>query len=295
MRPGWLVSVQSLVFALLLHAAALVLLLVSFSFTPELKPVKPVSIVSAVTVDKAKVEEEVRRLKQEDEKKQKQAEALEKKLEAEKKKAEEIKNQRIEEENQLSIARKQKEEAQKKHEEMQQKVAELEQQRKLEEEKKAKAETEKKQLEGEKKAKAEVEKKKIESELKKKEEEKKRQEAEKAMQEQLEAEQTEQQKQQNTTLLQKIVNDITNKVIRNFNKSGLPDNLGCKLMVKLLPNGEVANVSVIKTSGNEIFDRRALLAVEKSSPFILPEEVDLEKFEQLDLRELSFNFIPPKD
>jgi len=288
MRPGWFVSVQSLVFALLLHAAALVLLLVSFSFTPELTPVKPVSIVNAVTVDKAKVDEEVRRLKQEDEKKQRRAEDLEKKLAAEEKKADEIKNQRIEEEKQYLETKQKKEEEQKKHEEMQQ--------RKLEEEKKAKSETEKKQLEEEKKTKTEAEKKKKEAELKKKEEEKKREEAAKALlQEQLEAEQSEEQKQQNATLLQKIVNEITNKVIRNFNKSGLPDNLSCKLMVKLLPNGEVASVSVIKTSGNEIFDRRALLAVEKSSPFMLPEEVDLEKFEQLDLRELSFTFIPPKD
>ena len=69
MRPGWFVSVQSLLFALLLHAVMFVLLLVSFSFTPRIKPVKPVSIINAVTVDKAKVEQEIRRLKKEEEKK----------------------------------------------------------------------------------------------------------------------------------------------------------------------------------------------------------------------------------
>ena len=284
MRPGWFVNTQSVFFALVLHMAVLLLLLISFSYTPELQPVKQISIVNAVTVDKAKVEEEIRRLKQAEEKKhqaeKQRVEELEKKLETDKKKAEEIKNQRVEEEKQLSLTRKQKEDEQKKQEEAQKKVAELEQQRKLEEEKKAKTE---------------AEKKKQEAELKKKEEEKKRQEAEKALQEQLEAEQTEEQKQQNATLMQKIVNEITNKVTRNFNKSGLPDNLSCRLMVKLLPTGEVASVSLIETSGNDIFDRRALLAVEKSSPFALPEEVDLEKFEQLNLRELSFKFIPPKD
>ena len=291
MRPGWFVKTQSVFFALVLHVAALLLLLISFSYTPELRPLKQISIVNAVVVDQARVDEEIKRLKQADEKKhqaeKQRVEELEKKLDTEKKKAEEIKSQRLEEEKQLLNTRKKKEEEQKKQEEAQKKVAELEQQRKLEEEKKVQAEADKKRLE--------EEKKKKDAELKKKEEEKKQQEAKKALQEQLNAEQAEEQRQQNVTLLQKIVNEITNKVIRNFNKSGLPDNLSCKLMVKLLPSGEVASVSLVETSGNDIFDRRALLAVEKSSPFTLPEEVSLEKFEQLDLRELSFNFIPPKD
>lgn len=273
MRPGWLVSVQSLVFAFLLHAAALVLLLVSFSFTPEMRPVKPVSIVNAVTVDKAKVDEEIKRLKQEDENKQRRAEELEKKLEADKKKAEEIKNQRLEEEKQLITARKQKEEEQKKHEEMQQKVAELEQQRKLEEEKKAKAE---------------AEKKKKEAELKKKEEENKREAATKALQEQLEAEQAEEQRQQDATLLDKITYDIYKKVSNNFTTTGLPEGLTCTLRVKLIPGGEVLDASIIESSGNETYDRNSQTAVLKSSPLPVPD--DAETFDRLGLREFTFKF-----
>ena len=273
MRPGWLVSVQSLVFAFLLHAAALALLLVSFSFTPEMRPVKPVSIVNAVTVDKAKVDEEIKRLKQEDENKQRRAEELEKKLEADKKKAEEIKNQRLEEEKQLITARKQKEEEQKKHEEMQQKVAELEQQRKLEEEKKAKAE---------------AEKKKKEAELKKKEEENKREAATKALQEQLEAEQAEEQRQQDATLLDKITYDIYKKVSNNFTTTGLPEGLTCTLRVKLIPGGEVLDASIIESSGNETYDRNSQTAVLKSSPLPVPD--DAESFDRLGLREFTFRF-----
>lgn len=282
MRTGWFVTAQSLFFTLLLHAVVIVLLLVSFSFTPELKPVKPVSIVSAVTVDKAKVEEEIRRLQQEDEKKQRRAEELEKKLEAEKKKAEEVKNQRIEEEKQLSIARKQKEEELKKHEEMQQKVVELEQQRKLEEEKKTQAETEKKRLE--------EEKKKKEAELKKKEEEKKRREAERAMQEQLEEEEKKAQEEVDQKLVSSLGSEINDKITRYFNLSGLPGNLSCKLRVNLLPSGEVVGVSILESSGNDIFDRRALTAVQKASPLPVPQ--DAETFERLNLRDITFIFKP---
>lgn len=275
MRTGWFVSTQSLVFALLLHAVVIVLLLVNFSFTPELKPVKPVSIVNAVAVDKAKVEEEIRRLKQEDEKKHRRSEELEKKLEAEKKKAEEIKNQRLEEEKQLSITRKQKEEEQKKHEQMQQQNAELKQQHKIEEEKKVKAE---------------AEKKKKETELKKKEDEKKRQEAEQAMQKQLVEEERIAREQADQKLASSLGSEINDKIISYFNLSGLPGNLSCKLRVNLLPSGEVVGVSILESSGNDIFDRRALTAVQKASPLPVPQ--DAETFERLNLRDITFIFKP---
>jgi colicin import membrane protein len=282
MRPGWFVSVQSLVFAFLLHTAVLVLILVSFSSTPELKPLKAVSIVNAVSVDKSKVDEEIKRFKQEEEKKQKQAEELEKKLEAEKKKAEEVKTQRLEEEKQLLNARKQKEEELKKQEEMKQKVAELEQQRKLEEEQKAKAEAEKKRLEDEKKKK--------EADLKKKEEEKKRQEAEKAMQEQLKDEELKEQEQQDKKLASALGSEIHDKIARYFNLSGLPENLSCKLRVNMLPSGEVVGVSILESSGNDIFDQRALTAVQKASPLPVPQDADT--FERLNLRDSTFIFKP---
>lgn len=277
MRPGWFVTTQSLIFALLLHAVVIVLLLINFSFTPELKPVKPVSIVSAVAVDKAKVEEEIKRLKQEEEKKHRaekqRVEELEKKLEAEKKKADEIKNQRLEEEKQLLNARKQKEEEQKKHEEMQQKNKELEQQRKLEEERKTRAEAEKKRLE---------------ENRKKKEDEKKRQEAEKALQEQLETEQAEEQRQQDATLLDKITYDIYKKVSNNFTTTGLPEGLTCTLRVKLVPGGEVLDATIVESSGNETYDRNSQTAVLKSSPLPVPE--DAATFDRLGLREFTFKF-----
>jgi len=110
------------------------------------------------------------------------------------------------------------------------------------------------------------------------------------LQEQLEAEHAAEQRRQDATLLQAIVGRISNKVERNFNKTGLPGNLACTLQVKLLPGGDVIDVSVSKSSGDDIFDRRALTAVQKASPLPVPE--DLETFERLDLRELTFKFEP---
>ena len=286
MRPGWFVNTQSVIFTFIVHVAVLLLLLISFSYTPELRMAKTVNIVNAVAVDKARVDEELKRLKQEDEKKhqaeKQRVEELEKKLEAEKKKTEEIKNQRLEEEKQLLTTRQKKEEEQKKQEEAQKKVAELEQQRKLEEEKKANVEAEKKRLD--------EEKKKKEAELKKKEEEKKRLEAEKALQEQVAEEETRAQSEADQKLAAALGSEIHDKIAQYFNLVGVPENLSCKLRVNLLPSGEVVGVSILESSGNDIFDRRALTAVQKASPLPVPQ--DAETFERLNLRDSIFTFKP---
>ncbi|MGH8119079.1 MAG: cell envelope integrity protein TolA [Gammaproteobacteria bacterium] len=286
MRTSWFVTTQSIIFALILHVLVLFLLLISFSFKPELRLVKPVSIVNAVTVDKARVDAELKRLQQEEEKKRnaekQRIEELEKKLEAEQKKADEIKKQRLEEEKKLLATRQKKEEEQQKQEEAQKKLAELEEQRKLEEEKKARTEAEKKRLE--------EEKKKNEAELKKKEEEKKRQVAEKALQEQMEAEERLAQETADRELAATLGNEIHDKIAGFFNLAGLPENLSCKLRVNLLPSGEVVGVSILESSGNDIFDRRALTAVQKASPLPVPQ--DVETFERLNLRESTFIFKP---
>jgi len=282
MRTGWFVSVQSMFFAFLLHAAVLALLLVSFSSTPELRPVKEVSIVNAVAVDKTKVDEEIKRLKHEDELKQRRAEELEKNLAADKKKAEEIKNQRLEEEKRLLDIKKKNQEEKLKQEETQKKIADLEQQRIREEEKKAQAEAEKKRLEDEKKKK--------EAELKKKEEEKKRQVAEKAMQEQLQEEERKEQAEQDKKVASALGSEIHDKIAKYFNLSGLPANLSCKLRVNMLPSGDVVGVSILESSGNDIFDQRALTAVQKASPLPVPQDADT--FERLNLRDSIFIFKP---
>ena len=98
------------------------------------------------------------------------------------------------------------------------------------------------------------------------------------------------QKSKDQQLLQRIVFSIKRSVISNFNKSGLLKGLECVLSVRLIPGGEVINVSVSKSSGNDIFDRRALNAVQKASPLPIPE--DVATFERLRLRQFSFRFRP---
>jgi colicin import membrane protein len=301
MYLSWWIRIRSIWYSLALHIIAAALLVFSFSFTEPIKPSHmDVSIVNAVAVDKSQVDKELQRLKQEEEKKKleekQRVEDLQKQTEAEKKKAEDLKKQRQEEEKKLLEAQKKKEQEQKLREEEQKKLAllakekeELEKQKKLEEEKKVQAEVERKKAEEEQKKK-ESELKKQEEERQKAEAEKKRQDAEKALQAQLDAEAAEGQRQQDLTLQQQIAREIYNKVSRNFNQTGLPEGLACTLRVRLLPGGDVVDVVVTKSSGNDIFDRRALTAVQKASPLPIPDDNAI--FERLNLRDVTFTFKP---
>jgi len=47
------------------------------------------------------------------------------------------------------------------------------------------------------------------------------------------------------------------------------------LRVRLVPTGEVVDVGVEQSSGNEAFDRSALLAVERSARFQVPSDPNL--------------------
>lgn len=302
MQSGWFTRLGSVVLSLLLHIVVIGLLIVSFDMpvTPVALPPPRANIVNAVSVDKKQVEQELQKIKQqEDEKKQAEQNRI-KELE---RKAQELKQQRQDEEKKLKIAKQQKEQEQKKREVEQKKLAAAEQQRKAEEEKQKQAEAERQKAEAEKQ-KAEAEKKRIEEEQqkaeekrkqeeeakKKAEEEKKRAAAEKALQDQLDAEQVKQQQQQDATLLQKIAAEIYSKVKQNFNETGLPDGLSCEIHVKLLPGGEVIDASISKSSGNDIFDRRAVTAVQKASPLPVPE--DTATLDRLKLRDITFVFKP---
>jgi colicin import membrane protein len=284
MHLSWWIRIRSIWYALALHIIAAALLVFSFSFTEPIKPSHmDISIVNAVTVDKAQVDKELQRLKQEE---KQRVEELQKQTEAEKKKAEDLKKQRQEEEKKLLEAQKKKVQEQKLREEEQKKLAllakekeELEKQKKLEEEKKAQIEAERK-----------LQEKLAEEKRQKEEEEKKRLAAEAELQKQLDAEAAEAQRQQDLTLQQQIARDIYNKVSRNFNQTGLPEGLACTLRVRLLPGGDVVDVAVTKSSGNDIFDRRALTAVQKASPLPIPDDNAI--FERLNLRDVTFTFKP---
>lgn len=67
------------------------------------------------------------------------------------------------------------------------------------------------------------------------------------------------------------------------------NNMQALLKVSLVPTGEVVDVTVLEGSGNEAFDRSAVLAVEKAERFVVPD--DSSQFER-NFREFEVLFRP---
>lgn len=285
---------RSFFLSLVLHGLLIALLI--FSVDTAVKkvatPVPQVNIVKAVSIDQKQVEKELKRLKDIEKdklsKELKKQKELESKLKELENKAATVEKNRKTEEKKLAELKKKKIEEKKKKENEEKKVAQLKKERAEIEKKKKEQEEKKKTAEVEKKKKEELEKKKKEQErLRKEEEAKKRKQEEALLQAGLAEEQREQEAAQlsrDQQLLQKIYSNIYRRLVNNFNKSGLPDGLECVLSVRVIPGGEVVNVSISKSSGNELFDRRAYAAVQKSSPLPIPE--DVATFERLKLRQL---------
>ncbi len=288
-------TLRSFLYSLALHAVVISALVVNFDAerTPVFKPRPQENIVEAVTVDEKEVAKELQRLREQELEKQR---AMEKKLKDLEDQASTVEKKRKEEE-------KRKQAAEQKRKEEEKRKAEAERRRKEEERKtaaerrrieqeKLKAQAELKRIEeANRKAQAEQarleqEKRKAEAERKRQEEEQKKRAAEQARRQQL----AEEQRAQDNKALQNIVADIYQVVTGNFNKTGLPKGLECVLSVHTVPGGEVISVAVNKTSGNEVFDRRAVTAVEKASPLPLP--ADPAVFERLGLRKFNFRFKP---
>ena len=290
-------TLRSFLYSLALHVVVITALVVNFDSArrPAVKPQPRENIVEAVTVDDKAVEKELQRLRELEQEKQR---AMENKLKDLERQADAVEKKRKEEEKRSRAAeRKRKEEEQRK--------TEAERNRKEEERKtavererikqeKRKAEAELKRIEEENR-KAEAEQKRIEQQKRQAEAERKRIEEEKKKQADADAlrkkHEREQQEQDRKTL-QNITAEIYQVVTGNFNKTGLPKGLECVLSVQTVPGGEVISVTVIKPSGNEVFDRRAVTAVEKASPLPLPE--DPATFDRLSLRKFNFRF-KPKD
>lgn len=291
--------ISSFFLSLVLHLVLAALLVFSFDTTVRTvaQPAPQVDIVKAVSVDSKEVEKELQRLKSIEEKKksaeQKKQKQLEKKLRELEQKAKKAEKSRKSEERKLAEIKKKKTAEKKKREDEQKKLAQLKQEKQALE-KKRKEEQERERLaEEERKQKEALKRKEAEEKKRKEEEERVRLAEEKRLQEELAEEQRQQeaaQKSRDQRLLQNIVLNIKRRIVSNFNKSGLPAGLECVLSVRLVPGGEVVSVSVSKSSGNEIFDRRALTAVQKASPLPIPE--DVATFERLRLRQFAFRFKP---
>jgi len=299
MRLGWFTTLSSSVLSLILHLVVGVLLILSFEFTPQPKTQirQDVNIVQAVAVDKKQVElelERIRKIEEEKHKKEKQH------LEELERKAKNLEKKRKEEEKKLAEAKKKKEQEQKKRKEeqvhlkkLEKEKAELKKKRELEEKKIKEAEAKAEKLRAEEKARQQkiAEEKKVAEEKKQQEREvAERKRREKELAEAMNAEETAEQASKDQELINRISNNIKRSIESNFNKVGLPDGLECELRVRLVPGGEVIDVSIVKSSGHDIFDRRAVNATQKASPLPVPD--DVATFERLDLRDNNITFKP---
>ena len=276
--PGRL---RAIILAIAVHLVVVAIAVVAFRWPSEPSP--GADIVKAVAVDdteKLKKQEAKRKkaaAKKKAEAKRKKA-AAKRKREEQKRKAE-AEHKRKDAEKKRLAEQNAKEEAARKRKEEEQRMAEeqrLEEERRLLEEERRREE----------------------------EEERQRQDAERQLAESLEAEERERRKAAEAeerereeaarkaralTAAEKYKLLIRQKVSRNWARPpGAQTGLQCTVRVRLVPSGDVLQVTVVKTSGDERFDRSVENAVYKASPLPLPEERDLFEY----FREIEFIFNP---
>ncbi len=289
--PGRL---KAWVLAVALHLLVVGLLVIAFRW--PLPSAEDVQIIEAVAVDEQQAEEAERKQREAERRERERAEAEKRKAEAERKRKEEQKRlaaerQRKEEEKRLAAERQRKDEererkleAERKRQEEERKKAEQEQQR-LEEEKQRLAE-ERQRLEEERQRIAEQRKQR-------EDEERRRKEAEEQLAAMVAEEERQREEQARRlralTAAEKYKVLIRQKVTRNWARpADTQKGLVCTVRVRLVPTGEVLEVKVVRSSGNDLFDRSVENAVYKASPLPLPEERDLFEY----FREIEFLFNP---
>lgn len=86
------------------------------------------------------------------------------------------------------------------------------------------------------------------------------------------------------------VAQIQREIVQNWSRPPSARNgMEALLKVRLVPTGEVVDVAVVESSGNDAFDRSAILAVQKAERFVVPE--DSRQFER-NFREFEVLFRP---
>jgi colicin import membrane protein len=192
----------------------------------------------------------------------------------------------------------QKEAEKRKQEEIKRAQEQEEAKKKAEVDKRRQIELKRKQQEDQKLKEAEKKKRSAEQERKKKEEEKlKQKHAEQSLKEQLLAEESERARARAEAAhsaravseVNKYKALITQKVSRNWSRPmGAAHGLQCVVKVRLTLSGDVLGATVVRSSGNALFDRSVENAVYKAAPLPLPEDPAL--FDNF--REIEFTFNP---
>ena len=247
---------NTLVWAIIIHILAFIAIGVSFkSSDPKITSIKQDKIIEAVAIDESKIQEEINKLKKADRRKKRDQKRLqdkarkaksnrrkeEKKLKALKKKQKEQevinKNKQIKESKRLAVLKGKRLEQERQEKETQEKLDKLERTRL---ERKTQLEKEEKQRQ-EKVAQA-----------KRAEEQKRRAKFELGE-------------------VAKYKGLIRSQITRNWIfPASYQKGMKCKILVRLIPSGDVVSVRIIQSSGNSAFDRSVEMAVNKASPLPVP-------------------------
>jgi colicin import membrane protein len=259
-------TLRAFVLSVILHVLMLGLLVFSFDFGKQELVIQPQDVMKAVSVDSRQVDREINRLREIDKKKEqagkKKQQELEDKVKELERKAKAATEQRTEEEKRIADLTEKKEKERKEAETEEKRVADLRQQKEELEKKKQAEEDARKKKEAE-----ETEKKKrAETDAKKKAE----------------------QEVADAKVIDGLQSPIKAAITKNFNVVGLPPGLSCKLLIRMVPGGEVVGVQVAQSSGNPVFDQRARDAVYQASPLPVPTESRI--FEKV--RDLQLIFAP---
>jgi colicin import membrane protein len=286
----------AVVFAVLLHLGILFFLIFGVDWATPEKPVTPkANVVQAHTVEADKLPPTVAEKQQVEAQKRIKREAeiqrqkIEKQKQEQKQEQKRLAEQKARKEKQAA-EQKRKAEAEAKRKAENKRLAEAEAKRKAEAENKRKADAEaKRKAEAEAKRKAEAEAK---AEAKRRADEQRRRaeaeaqaERERALQAQIAAE-------QNSREIDRYVAVIKQQIERGWHKpAASSEGLSCEVQVRLIPGGDVipGSVSIIRSSGNDAFDRSVETAVYKSAPLPVPSGALFESF-----RVLKLNFKPNK-
>ncbi|MCW9025096.1 MAG: cell envelope integrity protein TolA [Gammaproteobacteria bacterium] len=282
---------RAAVAALLAHIVFIVLLVVSFKFSDDediaSQNQQKMEVVKAEAVDERKINAELDRLRRIEKQKQ---DKVKREADKAKREADKAKQARLAEQKRLVEAKK------KRRQEEQQKKAAEKKRKDAERKRKLEAAAEKKRLEKLKKEKEETERKLKEEEKRKQEEERQQQEElarqEAELKRKLEAEQK--QAAARNAAKQTEINKYRILIKQEVTRRWIVPNmatgqLSCDVKVKIFPGGDVAEVLIIRSSGNKAFDRSVEKAVERAAPLPVP-KVDSGLFDEF--REVIFSFEP---
>ena len=246
-----------LVWAMIVHILAFAAIGISFkSSEPKISSVKHEKIIEAIAIDEKKIEEEVNKLKKVENRKKREQKNLQRK-------ANKAKNERRKEEKKLRALKKKQKEQERinKNKRIQEnkRLSELEKKRKKQEqqEKEAKAKLDK------------LEKQRQEKQALLEKEERQRQEKIAAKKR---AEEKKKRMHYEQSEVSKYKGLIRSQITRNWIfPASYQKGMKCKILVRLIPSGDVVSVRIIQSSGNSAFDRSVEMAVNKASPLPVPE------------------------